>query len=237
MGQIFTLSSSFFDIVKIGRYGLTMTTTKTGRKPPPKKPKAAPYHHGDLRAALLEAAEKVLEESGIEGFSLRAVAKRAGVSHAAPAHHFKDTAGLLTALAAIGYRKFLRTQDAHRAKTDQSPRALLVASGTGYVEFARTHPALFRLMFSSNRTDYDNEELSALSEQAFHNLLQAVTELRGSDPTEDPAAMIDAMAAWSIVHGLADLMNAGRPGPIIDMPKKKQDEVIKAIIMRLYGNG
>ena len=214
-----------------------MTTTKTSKKSASTKPKAAPYHHGDLRAALLDAGEKVLEENGIEGFSLRAVAKRAGVSHAAPAHHFKDTAGLLTALAAVGYRKFLETQEAHRVKTDQSPFALLVALGTGYVEFARTHPALFRLMFSSRRTDYDDEELSALSEKAFDNLLQAVAQSRGVNPLDDPSAMIDAMAAWSIVHGLADLMNAGRPGPIIDMPKKQQEEVIKAIIMRLYGGG
>ncbi|MEI5579289.1 helix-turn-helix domain-containing protein, partial [Streptomyces brasiliscabiei] len=66
-----------------------------------------PYHHGDLRRALLVAAEHELEEKGIEGFSLRGVAKRAGVSHAAPLHHFKDTRALLTALAGVGFERFL----------------------------------------------------------------------------------------------------------------------------------
>ena len=82
---------------------------------------ARPYHHGALRAALLAAAEAELAETGIERFSLRSVAKRAGVSHAAPAHHFGDTGGLLTALAAEGFTRFLATQHAREAAAPQVP--------------------------------------------------------------------------------------------------------------------
>ena len=74
----------------------------------PSRPKIGAYHHGDLRKALLVAAEAELVEKGLEGFTLRCCAKRAGVSHAAPAHHFKDANALLTALATEGYERFLR---------------------------------------------------------------------------------------------------------------------------------
>ncbi len=106
-----------------------------------------PYHHGDLRAALLAAGEAELTEKGVEGFSLRAVAKRAGVSHAAPAHHFGDVGGLLTALAAEGFRRFQATLDAREAGIGD-PRERAVAAGLGYMEFAMARPALFRLVFA-----------------------------------------------------------------------------------------
>ncbi|MCU0912422.1 MAG: TetR/AcrR family transcriptional regulator, partial [Rhodobacteraceae bacterium] len=95
-----------------------------------------PYHHGDLRAALLAAAEAELEARGIEAFSLRSVAKRAGVSHAAPAHHFGDAGGLLTALAAQGFRRFVANQAAHEDRAGADPAARLVESGLGYIAFA-----------------------------------------------------------------------------------------------------
>lgn len=210
-----------------------MSKSTTKQKQESAGSRASTYHHGDLRAALLDAAEAVLEENGIEGFSLRAVAKRAGVSHAAPAHHFKDAAGLLTALATVGYEKFMASQDARQAKA-QGSGDNLIASGLGYVDFALAHPALFRLMFSSNRTDYQNEDLLRVSTTAFDRLVDDVAAFRGSDPHTDEEAMIDVMAAWSVVHGLADLINAGRPRILLDMPKAKREKVIKAIIGRLY---
>src|SRR5215510_13729417 len=93
--------------------------------------RAQPYHHGNLRAALLEAAEVELEAQGIEGFSLRGVAKRAGVSHAAPAHHFGDTNGLLTGLAADGYRRFVAAQEARQKNSPTDGMSQLVAAGLG----------------------------------------------------------------------------------------------------------
>ncbi|MGL5012504.1 MAG: TetR/AcrR family transcriptional regulator, partial [Paracoccaceae bacterium] len=125
-----------------------------------------PYHHGDLRAALLAAAEAELADHGIEAFSLRQVAKRAGVSHAAPAHHFGDANGLLTALAAEGFRQFAAAQAAREAQADKAPRAQMIAAGLGYVDFAMARPALFRLMHASDRPAYDTPELGAVAAAA-----------------------------------------------------------------------
>jgi AcrR family transcriptional regulator len=177
---------------------------------PTPAPEPRRYHHGDLRGALLAAAESELAEKGVEGFSLRGVAKRAGVSHAAPAHHFRDTAGLLSALAAEGFTRFLAAQQAREAAAAPRPPDRAVAAGLGYVDFALAHPALFRLMFSSERPDFDDETLDAAARAAFRHLLELVADLRGSDDPDDPAALADVTALWAIVHGLADLMQASR---------------------------
>ena len=140
-----------------------------------------PYHHGALRAALLDAAESELGEHGIEGFSLRGVAKRADVSHAAPAHHFRDANGLLTALAARGYERFLARQQDFQRQAPAEPRAQLEAIGVGYVNFALENPALFRLMFGSDRTDYDDPELKGTAEAAFFALVDGVVRVTSKD--------------------------------------------------------
>jgi AcrR family transcriptional regulator len=144
-----------------------------------------PYHHGDLRAALLRAAEEELTANGVEGFSLRAVAKRAGVSHAAPAHHFGDVRGLLTALCVEGFNRFLATQHAREAAAALDPRSQLVASGLGYVDFALANPALFRLMFSSNLPDHQRPDMIE------HPLYEG---LRNLPPAERDAALSGIIA-------------------------------------------
>jgi AcrR family transcriptional regulator len=167
------------------------------------------YHHGDLRRALLVAAEAELAEKGVEGFTLRGCAKRAGVSHAAPAHHFKDAAALLTALAAEGFRRFIAAME-RRMETGTTARGRLIGCGLGYLDFARGNPALFGLMFSSKRPDYDDPALGEVAHRSFQVLTQAVRAVRGADPLVDKAAMLDAVTVWSVVHGLAQLLLAGQ---------------------------
>jgi len=202
----------------------------------PDDPKTAdprPYHHGDLRAALLAAAEIELSETGIERFSLRAVAKRAGVSHAAPAHHFGDAQGLLTALAAAGYDRFLATQRAREATAPAGQPDRLIAAGLGYIDFATAHPALFRLMFASSRPDFADPVLEASGRAAYDHLLENVAELTGiPDPRRSPAALTAATAAWAIVHGLADLLQTGRAGFLRSLPESERTAVLTAIIRR-----
>ena len=101
---------------------------------------AHPYHHGDLRNALVAAAEAELAEHGIEGFTLRGCAKRAGVSHAAPAHHFGDAAGLLTAVAAAGFERFLTFQRQRQEAASPDPSSQLVAAGFDRGSLPRTAP-------------------------------------------------------------------------------------------------
>lgn len=184
-----------------------------------------PYHHGDLRAALLAAAEAELAERGMEGFSLRSVAKRAGVSHAAPAHHFGDAQGLLTALAAEGFRQFLAAQSAREAVADPDPASQLVAAGLGYIDFARTRPTLFRLLWQSKRPDFDNPDLGTAAQAAFHHLVDQVTAAGGSTSA-------DIAAAWAMAHGLADLLAAGRLMAVGQLTPPEQDTMLAGIIRR-----
>ena len=208
-----------------------MTTTKSTSKISPKKS----YHHGDLRAELLSAAEIELSENGIEAFSLRAVAKRAGVSHGAPAHHFKNLTGLLTALAATGYERFIAAQNLRQQQAEADPESQLVASGLGYIDFAVDNPALFRLMFSSQQPDRANEDFAVAAMSAFDKLVADIQLLFESDPHTDPSTMRGVMASWAVVHGLANLMIAGRTERTLglnQMSCTERDKVLTDILLR-----
>jgi AcrR family transcriptional regulator len=159
-------------------------------------PANSPITMGDLRSALLIAAEAELAERGIEGFSLRSVAKRAGVSHAAPTHHFNDVNGLLTALAAEGFRQFQAKIEA-RQTAASSPQERAINAGFGYIAFATARPALFRLIFASSRPDYRTPELFAAAERSYHHLVDLVVDAGGGEE--------DILVFWSACHGMADL--------------------------------
>jgi len=189
----------------------------------PEKPR---YHHGALQGALLAAAEAELAETGLEAFSLRQVARRAGVSHAAPAHHFGDAGGLLTALAAEGFRQFIAAMEGQQAAAPPDPRAQIVAAGQGYIAFATERPALFRLIFSSGRPDFAAPELAAASSQAFQHLSRLVGAATGGG---DP---VDIAAVWAMAHGLADLMAAGRLRLIQQLAPADRDRAFAAILAR-----
>jgi AcrR family transcriptional regulator len=189
------------------------------------------YHHGDLRAALLVAAEAELTEKGVEGFTLRGCAKRAGVSHAAPAHHFKDASALLTALAAEGFERFVAAMRKRQSEATH-PHHRFIASGLGYIDFAAANPALFRLMFSSFRPDFGYPPLKQAGSTAFGVLVDAVREIRGVDPREDRAAMLDVAAAWATAHGLADLLLSGRLPFLAAIAGDDPDAVYAEIIGR-----
>src|SRR5947207_4983161 len=108
---------------------------------------AKPYHHGELREALVAAGRKLLDEKGLRGFTLRECARRAGVSHAAPAHHFATIDDLLAEIATRGYRELCVAMEAEVGRARPEPAARLVAQGVGYMTFAAAHPTLFQLMF------------------------------------------------------------------------------------------
>lgn len=189
------------------------------------------YHHGDLRQALLQAAEEELKEKGIEGFTLRGCARRAGVSHAAPAHHFRDADALLTALAAQAYSRLIAAMNARRAKAAESPASQLVALGLGYIDFATGEPALFKLMFSSDRPDFSDPELSEPATAAYKALVEAVCAAKGSDNEE--AAAPDIAAAWAMVHGIAELVNSGQLRMLSASEPANRQEAYRALLTRV----
>lgn len=197
-----------------------MTASKTSSRSASKDR----YHHGDLKSALLRAAEAELVENGIESFSLRAVAKRAGVSHGAPAHHFKDARGLLTALAASGFRRFIAAQEARQARADDDVLSQQVATGLGYIDFAIDNPALFRLMFTSEKPDRNAADLAEASRATFEKLVTGVHSVVGENPDGDPGATKRIMASWAMAHGLADLIVSGRAERPLNFSNLSQEE-------------
>jgi AcrR family transcriptional regulator len=162
-----------------------------------------PYHHGDLRRALLEAAAAMIEERGPDAFSLRDCARRIGVSNAAPAHHFGSASRLLAALAAEGFARLAEAMRDARDAAGADPAARLSATGVAYVERALAAPGLFRLMFHSDRADQADPALVAAGQDAYGVLVGVLDE----GGIADPGAIA---AAWSLVHGFAALLIEGR---------------------------
>jgi AcrR family transcriptional regulator len=193
------------------------------------------YHHGNLAFELLQAAERELVLNGIEAFSLRAVAKRAGVSHGAPAYHFKSARGLLTALAATGYERLMEAQENRQRSAESDPKSQLIAIGLGYLDFAESNPELFRLMFSSEKPDRSDTHFDTAAKAAFGILVEGVREIMDCDPHTHSAAMAQVAASWAMVHGLADLMISGRlDGPLAlnDISEKTREVLLSDIMLR-----
>lgn len=168
------------------------------------------YHHGSLRPALIEAAESLLAERGVEGFSLREVARRSGVSPAAPAHHFGDAAGLLTAVATSAFDNLTAALEAGNARGGKDPLARLREQGVGYVGFALRYPGRFGLMFRAGLKK--DEALRRSGEAAFDALEQAVRALCAvpAPAPLSPRQWNALLAIWSVVHGFAHLALAGQ---------------------------
>jgi AcrR family transcriptional regulator len=183
---------------------------------------------------MLEAAERILERDGIAGLTLRAAAREAGVSHAAPKNHFGDIRGLLSELAALGFARFGAALVAN-TREGETPKARLAAIGHGYVTFARQNPGLFLLMFRSERLDFSRPSLRAAAEAAFGVLASAVGA-RQREASETPSTLSQAAqitAAWSLVHGFAMLMLDGRLKPLVArMPDGTDEMALLAAILR-----
>lgn len=201
------------------------------------RPAMQPYHHGSLRAALLDAAEAILERDGFQALSLRAAARAAGVSHAAPAHHFGDLAGLMSDLAATGYIRFHDAVLAEMAAAGPAPADRLHAMGLGYVRFARAHPNLFLLMFRGDRLDPQRPALRDAMQAAYGALAEAASASAAAAPpgamanAASPGHLADITAAWAIAHGLALLVIDGRLRPLTD--DAGVDALISAALSRL----
>lgn len=172
------------------------------------------YHHGNLPEALLRSARELLQEEGLEALSLRAVARRAGVSQAAPYHHFKDKITLMAAVAEQGHRE-LATTCMEFYQPDLPGYEGLLTMGVGYLTFAKENPELFRLMFGAELSHYHNttEEAPFLDALALSNKAIDDAVARAFDPElmADRAKFETAKrAAWSIVHGMGTLIVDGR---------------------------
>jgi AcrR family transcriptional regulator len=211
------------------RQGTAPADRKTHGKPASKaresKPRVAavaapvrqqPYHHGDLHQALLATAERILERDGIRGLTLRAVAREAGVSHAAPTHHFGDLARLLSELAAIGFRRF--TEALVEASANKPFPEASRARAKAYIGFAQASPAMFKLMFRRERLDMGCPVLNEAQSCAFVLMATAVGERRNEQVEKEHLTLpqaADIARVWSLVHGFATLAIDGRLNEIL----------------------
>ena len=164
-----------------------------------------PYHHGDLSASLLKAVDAVVRERGVGALTLREVARRAGVSHSAPAHHFGDKAGLLTAYAAEGFASLTDQLLEARRAAESAGEDPLLAIGLGYVRFAVAEPGRFSVMFRPEHVHGDQPLYREACDSAFGVLFDTVAQLRRDLDRQDPELAFAATGAWSIVHGFATL--------------------------------
>ncbi len=188
------------------------------------------YHHGDLPNALRRAAADVIAEDGLGRFSLREVARRAGVSHTAPAHHFGDVRGLLTSLATEGFdRLWESTTAAVDAQDDPAER--LTAMGEAYVAIATEHPAHCQVMFRTDVVDADDADLIEAGMRAYGVLRDTVGALvvaEGLDVDVDVASEL----CWATMQGLVEL---GPKLARIDELHGSEPLTIQARVRRLTG--
>ncbi|MFG2823531.1 TetR/AcrR family transcriptional regulator [Kitasatospora sp. NPDC048365] len=179
----------------------------------------ASYHHGDLRAACLRAARELLEEDGSAGLSLRAVARRAGVSATAPYRHYADRDALVSAVAAEGYVELA----GHLTAAHPAPRTPedLAGIAVAYVRFALERPAMFRVMFAEPCDPTDEERVAATT--AIREYVRGI--VHGVFPDSDPEAL--STAVWAFVHGLAFLHLDGKLDT--STPEAVSDQVHAAV--------
>lgn len=171
-----------------------------------------PYHHGDLRHALIEAALAIIDREGIEALTIRRLARAVGVSHAAPAHHFADKTAIVMAVATEGFRIFGDHLEHAQPDLNAGTAGRLVAIGRAYCRFAWDHPAYYRIMFGQHKITPEtgvDPEFNATALRPFSYLLDAVMPLvqRDGQSSEEhlQRARAASLVAWSGMHGTVSL--------------------------------
>ncbi len=197
-----------------------------------------PYHHGELYRALLDAGDRLLHEFGLRGFTLRACARLAGVSHAAPRHHFGDVTGFLTAIAARGFKRLSVTLAEEIARAP-SLADEFIATTRAYAGFAEQNPEHFRIMFRSDLLDTDSPRLRHYIGVTLTELTNVILRQRGepeirveelNDKVKAETLLEDILIGWAHIHGLAHL---GMEGQLRMVPAHLHDQLIDRASRRL----
>jgi AcrR family transcriptional regulator len=176
------------------------------------------YHHGDLKNALIKAGVEILSKEGVEGLSLRKVAKRAGVSHSAPYAHFKDRQSLIAAISTEGFRKLYNKLDAVVSVHADDPVEQLVEAAWAYIRFAMDNPDTFKIMFSGVlEKEKDYPSFVEISGQTFERVVEIVQGCQKAGVLPSEPSELVAVSAWSQVHGLISLALEGQiPHRVLD---------------------
>ena len=192
------------------------------------------YHHGNLRRVLIDTAVEIISEQGAKDLSLRKIAKRAGVSHAAPYRHFKDKNAILAAVAKEGFDMMLARTEDRIARNQGNELDHFAICGLSYIDFASRYPSHYRVMFGTRSDDsYFSDELNPESIPVFQLLRDKikVCQEKGLLKAGDLRQM--ALAAWSIVHGFA-MLRIDHHIPDQEMDEKKLRELQRTVVLALY---
>jgi len=195
------------------------------------------YHHGDLKAALIAAADAIIREKGIEAFSLREAARRAKVSAGAPAHHFNGVKGLLTEVALLGYEELARYLEEGAGAGEPEVRLRRIA--LAYVTFALDHPGRFRLMFRHDLIDRADPRYQEVSMRALGGLALAAQGTNAPHlDLSDPEVAGRVFTAWSTIHGMAHLVIEDKGQYLFPEPDARRivDEILPRILSSLWGD-
>jgi AcrR family transcriptional regulator len=205
-------------------------------KKPSKKKGSDGYHHGYLRDALILAGRQILEKEGVRALTMREVARRAGVSHAAPAHHFGSIGTFLAEIAALGFSELTRTLDDARADcASRSPADQLCAMGCNYVRFATANRAVFQLMFGRETFTTITAGLEESARRAYQRLVNAVRDLDPEVDETERSYRVDAI--WALVHGFSHLLLEGKVCHGDPTPENIDRQVAQALRAYIAGLG
>ena len=197
---------------------------------------ATPYHHGDLKNALIKAGMEILASEGLGGLSLRKVAKQAGVSHAAPYAHFKDKQALIAAISAEGFKQLHSQIESVKGTYQTDPETLLIETAWAYVQFALHAPDRFKLMFSSAlEKEKEYPDFVETSQKNFRQVVEIVEICQGANILKSGDSELVALSLWGTVHGFISLLLEGQISHRILEKAPLKD--ILVYIIRDKGNG
>ncbi|HEX6277870.1 MAG TPA: TetR/AcrR family transcriptional regulator [Polyangiaceae bacterium] len=202
-----------------------------GPKPKPTlKPKPKDrYHHGNLRHELVTGAVAIIERDGVDALTLRSVAKRLRVSQTAPYRHFESKELLLAAVAADGFGSLLLAIEERLARLPPDPVARFLEVGAAYFDFARSHPAHFRVMYGPRPSEFGTGPVADAGRTAFRRFVEIIVECQraGRADTGDPTSI--AVGAWGYVYGVTCLYLDGL------LPRRFDDAAVVALIRDMRG--
>lgn len=195
------------------------------------------YHHGDLRTALLDAALDVISDTGPQGLTIREVARRAGVSHAAPYRHFADKDELILAVVEQGFERMQAMMHEEQARAGDEAIGQFAASGLGYINFALQHPAYYRVMFSGDLLSSKGDmSLRHTGADAMQEMVDGVRRCQAEGILREGDPVMQALTIWSTIHGYVSLVNDNRIDHLLDAehsPESARDGVLALLFQGL----
>lgn len=191
------------------------------------------YHHGDLKDALVDATRDIIEREGLTQFTMRESARRAGVSHGAPAHHFGDKTGLLTELAARSFEERRELAQRYMAEAGDAPAEKLKAMGLAYIDYSVANRGVHELVSRSDQVDWDSPRLACASQATTDELVAAMSAVTGETLHPSKEANPSTLLAWSVVHGFAALVNEGKI--LRDVPEAERPQAAHRLAEQVLG--